>query len=662
MHKLVWYWNRLERMSPAEIMYRLQNLGINKIQRRGFLTAVNVPRVDNLSEVSEESYNVSQFSVEKYTKAADRILDGHLHIFALEDAALGEIPNWNQDPLTGKKAPLIFGKSLDYRDQELVGNIKYLWEPNRHLQLVTLAQAYKLSGSIRYLNGLRTQLQSWFDQCPYLMGPNWLSSLELGIRLINWSFVWRLIGGINSDLFKSEQGAAFRNCWLNSIYQHMHFIVGHFSRFSSANNHLIGESAGLFIATCMWPYWGNIEIWQNKAYTILAREAVIQNAPDGVNREQSTAYQQFVLDFMLIAALIGRSVKKIEFGHEYWQRIETMLTYLVSIMDTMGNVPMIGDADDGYVVRLSQEESFCPYSSLLATGAVLFKRADFKCKVVDFDDKSRWLLGDSAVDEFESIDISGNYALSVRRTFPIGGYYILGNHFETDQEVRMIVDAGPLGFLSIAAHGHADALAVILSVGGHEFLIDPGTYSYHTKSGWRDYFRGTSAHNTAVVDEQDQSVIGGNFMWVRHAKSKCIRWHVDDTMDEFEGSHNGYECLVDPVTHQRQIRLIKAENRIVIDDIFECKGAHTVHRYWHFSEHCKVTLANQEIIANNDGINISLTTKQSNVRMVRYEGATHPARGWISRRFDVKTPTSTVIWETPIEGRTRLQTDIDLFV
>ena len=61
---------------------------------------------------------------------------------------------------------------------------------------------------------------------------------------------------------------------------------------------------------------------------------------------------------------------------------------------------------------------------------------------------------------------------------------------------------GPLGFTSIAAHGHADALAMVLSIGGDELFIDPGTYAYHTEQKWRDYFKGTSAHNTVRIDGQ----------------------------------------------------------------------------------------------------------------------------------------------------------------
>ena len=81
------------------------------------------------------------------------------------------------------------------------------------------------------------------------------------------------------------------------------------------------------------------------------------------------------------------------------------------------------------------------------------------------------------------------------------------------------MDAGPLGFLSIAAHGHADCLSLLLSVSGKELLVDPGTYCYHTEREWRDYFRSTAAHNTVRVDGVDQSQIAGAFLWAEKAEA-----------------------------------------------------------------------------------------------------------------------------------------------
>jgi len=93
---------------------------------------------------------------------------------------------------------------------------------------------------------------------------------------------------------------------------------------------------------------------------------------------------------------------------------------------------------------------------------VLFKRPDLKSKARVLDDKSRWLFGDDAERLFSDLEVEPQQlVLPVRREFTQGGYYILGSDFETPQEVRIVADAGPLGFLSIAAHGHADALAVV---------------------------------------------------------------------------------------------------------------------------------------------------------------------------------------------------------
>src|SRR6185503_16237381 len=123
-------------------------------------------------------------------------------------------------------------------------------------------------------------------------------------------------------------------------------------------------------------------------------------------------------------------------------------------------------------------------------GAVLFGRSEFKAKAGALDDKTRWLLGPRADEDFAAID-AATAKLPVRRTFPEGGMYVLGSGFETPEEIRIVADAGPLGYREIAAHGHADALSFTLSVGGDEFLVDPGTFTYHTQPEWRAYFRGT---------------------------------------------------------------------------------------------------------------------------------------------------------------------------
>src|SRR6267142_132853 len=523
MERVLWRLNRLRCMTHAEIRHRALRAVEMQAERWGLLGSVIVPPPDLTQESRRWILATARVDAAPYLAAAERIAAGRFDVFALQDAALGSPPRWNCDPKTGVEAPLSFGKLLDYRNPRRVGDIKYLWELNRHLHIVTLAQAYALSGDARYFRVIRRHLESWFDDCPYRMGPNWSSALELGIRLINWSVAWQLLGGASSPLFQDGEGARFRRQWLDAVFQHAHVVQGHFSLYSSANNHLIGEAAGLFVAALTWPHWPQARAWLAEAKAILEREVLLQNAPDGVNREQAVSYQQFELDLLLLTLLAGKANRH-WFSVAYEARFEAMLEYVASIMDRGGNVPMLGDADDGLVVNLAQGSNFCRYRSLLATGAILFGRDDFGFKAGALDDKTRWLIGKDADERFQRQKSAMRPQLPVRQAFPVGGYYVLGCDFETKNEIRLIADAGPLGYQTIAAHGHADALAFTLSVGGKEFLIDPGTYAYHTQGPWRRYFRGTAAHNTLRVDGMDQSQSGGNFIWLKKARAGCSLW------------------------------------------------------------------------------------------------------------------------------------------
>jgi hypothetical protein len=633
MERVLWYVNRLRCMTPAEIRHRMLRAFAMRAERWGLVGSQAIPAPD-----------------------LARAFRPWIHV-PVKVAALGSPPRWNCDPKTGVEAPLIFGKLLDYRNPRRVGDIKYLWELNRHLHVVTLAQGYALSGDARYFGVIRHHLESWFEDCPYGMGPNWSSALEMGIRLINWSVAWQLLGGASSPVFQDGEGARFRRRWLDAVYQHAQFIHGHFSLYSSANNHLIGEAAGLFIAALTWPYWLHARTWLAEAKVILEREALLQNAPDGVNREQAVSYQQFGLDLLLLPLLAGRANGK-RLSAAYESRIEAMIEYLASIMDAGGNVPMFGDSDDAQLVGLAQSEGYCSYRSLFATGAILFRRADFKAKAGKLDDKTRWLFGESADSAFEQLD-GAHVQLPVRRAFTHGGYYILGCGFETENEIRLIADAGPLGYQTIAAHGHADALAFTLSVGGKEFIIDPGTYAYHTQGPWRRYFRGTAAHNTLCVDGMDQSQSGGNFMWLRKAHARCTLWWPSDERDVFEGWHDGYTQLPDPVVHRRRLSLEKGTRRVLIEDTLQMSGVHEIELFFHCSEQCQVDPTPDGYAVSQGGKTLFLRLPQAAKASAQvYYGSIAPIRGWVSRRYDDKRPAPTIAWRAHLAGEVVLRSEV----
>ena len=645
-------------MGVGEIAYRTRTAVHQNVEKLGIGLRKTVDKSSGISVNVWQSPPTSSVDTNHYLTAADFILKGEFSVFSKKQMQLGFPPNWNLDPKTKTVAPLEFGKTLNYRDESIVGNIKYLWEPNRQLELVTMAQAFHLSGDLKYAKGCRVLLESWFKQCPYPLGVNWLSSLEHSVRLLNWSFAWHLLDCENSSLFSNEDGESFLRRWQDSIYQHCYFISGHFSFYSSANNHLLGEYMGLYVASTTWPLWKESAKWKQLAKQGFQREALKQNFSDGVNREQGIWYHHEVADMILFCGLIGR-VSGDEFCPEYWLRLEAMLEYIASIMNYNGNIPMFGDSDDAVMVRFSQEPDFDVYRSLLATGAILFNRSDFKAKAERVDDKTHWLLGDNANEQFNEIPNETKQG-PVRYSFPEGGYSILGHNFESPNEVRIIVDAGPLGYLSIAAHGHADALSFTLSVGGNEVLIDPGTYAYHTHQKWRDYFRGTSAHNTIMVDSEDQSVSGGNFLWLKHAESECLEFSRSNKQDVWMGAHDGYHRLKDRVNHQRQLTFEKISNLVKVVDLLTCNGSHYIDLHWHFAETCFIKIKESCVQILTDKVMVTMSMPEIDWQPQAIVGQEDPPLGWISRRFDEKQPVTTVRWSGSITGSIELTTIIQI--
>jgi hypothetical protein len=290
---------------------------------------------------------------------------------------------------------------------------------------------------------------------------------------------------------------------------------------------------------------------------------------------------------------------------------------------------------------------------------VLFGRGELKAKSAALDDKTRWLLGPEADQRYAAV-APRPAALPVARAFRDAGYYILGCEFETAREIRLVADAGPLGYREIAAHGHADALSFTLSLGGEEMLVDPGTFAYHTEAQWRAYFRGTSAHNTLRIDGLDQSQPGGNFMWLRKANAACTTWTESAERDVFAGTHDGYAALADPVTHRRRIELDKRQRAIEIEDALEMRGEHGVELFLHCAEDCRVQAVEGGYTVSRGGRSLRVHLPQApGAQALVLSGSLAPIAGWVSRRFDRKVAAPTIVWRARLTGNALLQTRID---
>jgi len=638
---MVWLVNRLRCMSVAEVGYRIRQAAVTRVAKR--LPARAAPPLPRARTFNVHgSPTLSQAEKDALLADADSICAGHVVLFANRRFDVGVPPVWNRDPDSGVTGPAIYAGDITITNREQVGDVKHVWELNRHLHLVRLAQAWTVTGDVAWLHALHQQLRSWLDQCPPLVGPNWTSSLELGIRLINWGLVWQLIGGEGSELFAGDEGQRLRADWLDSIHAHCSAIARHLSRHSEANNHLIGELAGLYVGASVWPCWNASGAWLEQARRELEQEAQAQFARDGVNREQAFAYHVFSSEFLFVAGLVGQASDH-PFSRGYWTSLQRALRFLRSVRDVGGHVPMVGDADDGIVFRLDAPASDRA-EQLLALGDAVLRRMQPTHPGV------RWLLHTLPGRRPEADPHESDTGWA----FPDGGYLLFGSHFGEPNEIKGMVDCGPLGYLGVAAHAHADALALTLSVGGEECLVDPGTYSYWQEHKWRDYFRGTSAHNTVRIDGLDQSVSGGRFMWLRKARAAIERMPRSPHEFDFRGSHDGYERLADPVRHVRSVRFDAASATLTVRDEFAAKKHHQVELFWHFAPNLDTRLNSSGLHVRGKRFALQMHAHGADLKLELVRGNENPPLGWYSRCYESRQPCdvlkiSTVSSAVPVE-------------
>jgi len=232
------------------------------------------------------------------------------------------------------------------------------------------------------------------------------------------------------------------------------------------------------------------------------------------------------------------------------------------------------------------------------------------------------------------------------RGFAASGYYLLQWQGPGLRDrVSVFFDCAELGFGTIAAHGHADALHVAVRAFGEDVLVDPGTYDYFRYPEWRDYYRSTRGHNTLAVDGEDQSVMHGSFLWGPRAVPRCLEWTPGPGGGIVAGEHDGYTRLADPVTHSRRLELNRATRSLVITDTVTMQAEHELRLRFHLSEYARVTRTGDSSFAIHlRGGDVSLHL-DPRLALSTAEGAGPDEGGWTSRRYHHRAP-STVITGT----------------
>jgi hypothetical protein len=633
-----WYINRLMTMSVGEVYYRVLQ------QIRGYFEEKFTKKLNFKSEKIDSKRDILGIEFGDQ-KAIPYSLNVFGTDFNFQNPA--EI-NWQKDISSGEVFKPSFYRKINIRENPDL-SAKYVWEINRLQFLTGICINFKSAKNQQDLDLFIQIIRSWSAQNPFLSGVNWYSNIEINLRLITWFFCWEILGAEDLMNTNSEFGEFAHNEWLPLIKKHCIYSYNNPSKYSSANNHLISEFAGLFVASSKWKFKESKK-WLRYSKNGLEKEIIKQHSKNGINKEEAAEYIQFITDFFMLTFIIGEKTGNV-FSDRYKQRLFKIFCYIYDLLDCEGNFPKYGDEDDGMCFSLDFVKKGNNFQSLLTSAAILYSNPEFKSKSSGLDMKNQFLFGKQGKKIYESIP-------EVKETegskFYAGEGHFIFRKRQDNKEIYLHFDAAPLGFLSIAAHGHADSLSFTLNVDGQPVFIDPGTYTYHTEPEWRSYFIGTLAHNTIRVNEKDQAVSGGPTLWIKKYKSSLLDLEVNKITDHVSATHNGY--LKEGVQHIRDIVFDRLKSEFQILDTLIVTKNRKVELEIPFHIHPDMSVvrtAGNCFLITKDNIRTTEFFLDEKLHSEIIKGQLNPQiLGWYSVSFLKKEPTNVVYCKTQIECTT----------
>ena len=493
---------------------------------------------------------------------------------------------WNAGFQTDKEWGRGFSYSFNYKQRDDIGDARTNWELNRHFQFALLAKAYYATGEEKYAEELERLFSGWNEKNPFLHGISWTSVMEVAIRCIQWTV---------SLAFLRKKGYAGNGAlprgMENGIKNMASYVARHYSRYSSANNHLLVEATAIAYAGFAF----NHAPWKQLAIRILDEELRKQNYEDGVNKEMALHYQTFGMEaYALVMHLMQRGGVAVPAG---WKKmLARQCEFVACSMVSETEACEFGDNDEGKILDLEGGD-ICHYRYLLQLCSMVLAHEASNGgggkRYGSFGHLSETVAWMFAPGEIEAVKGLPLWKPRGSKTFGQGGYSFLRSR---DGKVVIGIDHAPLGFGSIAAHGHADALSFQLYVDGKCILGDPGTFIYHCNLQKRNEYRLSCNHNTVyVTNGEEQSQMMGAFLWGKKAETTLTNLALSPEKDELQGLchwQNGF-------SHIRSFSFDK-QRRLEVDDIFKASADGYAALVLHPA--CKVSVSDGVAVIERGGI------------------------------------------------------------
>src|SRR5258706_9645974 len=431
---------------------------------------------------------------------ADEIQAGRYPFLGYGTVDLGTRPKWNIDFVSGQEWPYVRSECRDCIRHD-GSDVKVPFELSRLQFLPILGKAHVLTGDESYRVAAKELLTHWIQSNPVPLGVNWTIAMEAALRAMSICFLLNLL----SPLRPEEQP------WLGtvtrSLAQHLCYIEANieFSHLLTSN-HYLSDIVGLYSLSMFLDGEGMAARrceYRQRIETEMARQVY----EDGGDYEASTGYQVLVTQLFTTALLLMRSESAAPVTPAFVTRLRMMFQFLNTVASTSGELPHVGDCDDGrtelHVDDLGQmihrpiaERNSLKVSHLLGLGQRLFGIG-----AGPGDDAAWYGLTDTTQipQPQPQIDLGSSSPIKILPKSWIG---ILQHG-----SAELLFFAIPNGIFGKGSHTHNDKLSFVLRVDGQEVLCDSGTGCYTREIATRNRFRSTAAHNTLMIDGTEQNRI-----------------------------------------------------------------------------------------------------------------------------------------------------------
>lgn len=490
-------------------------------------------------------------------RRAERARNHRFDLLGSGDTCLGEKIDWHMDFKSGKRWPMAHFSRINIVDPGDDSDVKVPWELSRLQHLTDLGRAYWITGDESWMDEFKAVITDWEENNPVDTGVNWTCSMEVAIRAIN--IIWGLYFFSAHDGLDDE----FIERTVRLLYYHgLHIeknleIIGE----GSNTNHLLSDYIGLFYLGVLFPEFDRSRKWRTIAARGLEKEMMLEVLSDGVDYECSTSYHRLVEEIFLTAYILGQN-NHFEFSKDYRDRLGQMLDYSMAITAPSGMTPLMGDNDDGFIVRLSTENP-ADHRPLVDVGLTTLGR-EVPIRFSRTEERL-WYNGLESLDA-EIVTYEPKSVL-----FKDAGIAVIQHN-----EFHLAFNAGKITDRTTGGHKHNDNLSITLEVNRVPYLVDSGSYCYTSDYKMRNYSRSTAAHNTVSVDREEQNRFFDNrlFYMFNDARPKIDLWVRAGDLVVVSATHSGYSRLEDGIEHRRTIWTFLNSNSLAILDEFNGQTNH----------------------------------------------------------------------------------------